>query len=297
MIEAALRTHLIEQETLVPYMGTWQGQMAIFNQEAPPDTDPGWNLQYGRIVFMVDMTGDPERQVGATLAVDVMCEKECQDPNEMEPIVRNLIDGYFFVQDGNTVGAKWRKSNYFAFEANEKVIGVTLLFDLLAFPKMITAPPDPVARLNGWSGRDLARKLDKTVRVIGMDDEEMVAWKPTAENPAIYWRISQISKCSWIPDTFNAIWQDATLMGHVFAGDVNTEMSICRIINNVLQRAGSLILDDGSPLFVDRNIKIVASNDPLRTGQISVIGTYGILREHPHADPIQHITTRGEYHG
>jgi len=296
MIEAALRAHLIEQDSLRPYLATWNGSLAVFNQEAPPDTDPGWRFQYGRIVFMVDMTGDPERKVGATLTVDVMCEKEVQDPNVLEPIVRELIDGYFFVQDGNTMSARWRKSNYFV-EANDKIFGVTLSFDLLAFPKTETSSPDPVLALNTWSGRELARKLDKTVTVIGHNDEILGAWKPTAENPAIYWRISQITKCSWIPDTFNAIWQDATLMGHVFASDVNTELSICRVIDNMLQRAEYLILDDGSPIFVDRNIKVLTSSDPLRTGQISVVGSYGILREHPHADPIQHITTRGEYHG
>lgn len=295
MIESALRTHLIEQESLRGYLATWNGELAVFNQEAPPDTDPKWSGQYGRIIFMVDATEDPERKLGATLSVDVMCEKGVQDPNVMEPIVRDLIDGYFFTQDSYTMMAKWQKSNYFV-EANEKIFGVTIVFRLLAFPCTETVDPDPVLLLNEWSEGELSEALGAPVKVIGHNDGITGAWKPTKDAPAIYWRISQTVKCGWIPDTYAVIWQDATLQGHIFASDVQTELVICRVIDSILQRKQRLIFEDRSPLFVDRNIRISTSNDPLRTGQISVVGTYGILR-HIETSPIQHITTREEYHG
>lgn len=290
MIESALRNHLIEQTILTPYLASWNSELAIFNQEAPPDTDQNWNRQYGRIVYMVDATGDPERVLGATLSVDFMCEKGVHDPTEVEPIIRSLIDGYFFTQDGYTMMAQWQTSNYFV-EQNEKIFGVTLKFRLLAFPQSETGDPDPVLLLNSWSEDGLAEYLGKTVKVIGHNDGISGAWKPTTEEPAIYWRISNVAKCSWIPDTYAVIWQDATLQGHVFASDVNNELKICRVIDNILQRRESLLFDDGSPLFVDRNIRISTSNDPLRTGQISIIGTYGILRVLD-ASPIRHITLR-----
>ena len=70
MIEQALYEHLQDQEALLPYLATYASKMAIFNQEAPADTDPLWGSgpQYGRIVFAVDLQGDPERTMGGMLA-------------------------------------------------------------------------------------------------------------------------------------------------------------------------------------------------------------------------------------
>lgn len=291
MIEEVLYEHLVENLRSTQYFATWNGTVAVFNQEAPADTDPSWGSgsQYGRIVFMVDSSIDPARKISSNLVVDVMCEKGKQEPEVLEHVVRDLIDGYFFTQDGDTMMAQWKTSNYFT-EPNEKVIGVTISFNLLAFPQSETDEPDPVNLLNQWSSEILAEALGKEIKVIGYGDQLSSAWKPTTQNPAIYWRISQIGKCAWIPDTYNVSWQDATIQGHVFAADVHMELKICRIIDNLLQQKEQILFSDGSPLFVDRNIRINTSNDPLRTGQISVVGTYGLLRTYPQAPAIENIS-------
>ena len=41
MIEAQIRRHLVQQADLEPFMAKYAGEIAVFNQEAPPDTDPG----------------------------------------------------------------------------------------------------------------------------------------------------------------------------------------------------------------------------------------------------------------
>lgn len=68
MIEQALYDHLREQDALLPYLARYDGAPAIFNQSAPADTDPLWRngAQYGRLVFAVDLQGDPERAMGGT---------------------------------------------------------------------------------------------------------------------------------------------------------------------------------------------------------------------------------------
>lgn len=278
MIEAQVRKHLIEQAELSPYLTTYAGQMAVFNQEAPADTDPMWKRgsQYGRIVFYIDMQDDPQRNISGTMGVDIYCENGKQVPEEIEPIVRNLIDGYFFSNESVTIAAQWSSTQYFT-EPTKKVNGATLMFSLLDFPNQQTTDPDPVALINDWTANDLANLLNiPAVRVIGRDSLP-AAWKPTNELPAIYWRISRIGKCSWIPDTYNCSLETATINGHVMAPDNATATKIARVIQNTLTIKKRLIFEDMAPLMIDRNIQVTPTSDPLRVGQISLEGTYGIL--------------------
>lgn len=289
MIEEALYKHLQSQtDILGPYLATHNGKMAIFNQEAPTDEDEGWanESQYGRIVFALDLSEDTQRGYSGTLAVDICCEKGQQVPEEMEPIVRALIDGYFFTTAGMTLAAQWSASNYFT-EPTEKVIGVTLTFGLLAFPKQTTNDPDPIALFNSWTRNELEKVLGKKIRIIGYDEAEE-AWKPSNNAPAIYWRLETIAPCGWIPDTYNCNWQTAVVYGHILAGDKAGNTAIARQIDNILTLKRRLIFEDKSPLMVDRNIRVNLGNDQHRVGQITIDATYGILRQYTQ-NPIHNI--------
>lgn len=290
MIEQALYEHLQKQEDILsPYLARHNGRMAIFNQEAPADTDNGWDSesQYGRLVFAMDLKEDPQRQYSATLAVDVCCENGRQAPEELEPIVRELIDGYFFSNEEQTLAAQWSASDYFT-EPTDKIIGVTLTFGLLAFPKQTTIEPDPIALFNSWTRSEFEKTLGKTIRIIGYDTME-AAWKPTTDNPAIYWRLDNITSCNWIPDTYNCSWHTALIYGHLLTGDKNENGVIARQLDNILTMKRRLIFEDMSPLMVDRNIRINLGNDQLRVGQIAIDATYGILRPQI-SNPIRNIS-------
>lgn len=292
MIESALIKHLWSQtDLLAPYLAVYKGKMAIFNQEAPADTDRGWETrsQYGRLVFALDLNEDTERKYSGTLSVDVICEKGKQLPEEMEPIVRSLIDGYFFSTAETTMAAQWNASNYFT-DATEKIIGVTLTFGMLAFPKQLTCEPDPIALLNKWTSTELKSILQKEIRVIGYDTMED-AWKPTNEVPAIYWRLTQINPTAWIPDTLHCSWHTAVVSGHILAPDKDVCALITRTIANTLTLKRRLIFEDMSPLMVDRNLRINLGQDQMRTGQITVDAVYGILNSYPYT-PIQNLSVR-----
>lgn len=280
MIETALLAHLMAQERhLERYLATYCDRMAIFNQEAPADTDTGWEeneSQYGRIVFALDLSDDPERKYSGNLMVDIMCEKDVQEPEELEPLVRSLIDGYFFSTNEITMAAQWSGSNYFT-EPTKKIVGVTLTFGLLAFPVQTTTEPDPIALFNKWTRDELETILNSHIRIIG-HDILIPAWKPTADKPAIYWRMSSIGPCSWIPDTYNCSWQTAVVTGHILAPDQNMSAIIARKISHLLTLKRRLIFDDQAPLMVDRNIRLNLGADPMRTGQITIDATFGLLR-------------------
>lgn len=290
MIEAALYQHLQSQtEQLDEHLAKYAGKMAIFNQEAPADNDGGWEdkSQYGRIVFALDLSEDPQRKYSATLVVDVMCENGKQAPEELEPIVRPLIDGYFFSTTDITLSAQWSASNYFT-DPTEKIVGVTLTFGMLAFPNQSTIEPDPIALLNKWTQEELRATLGREIRVIGCDTLE-AAWKPTNEAPAIYWRLSDITSCSWIPDTYNCSWHTAVVYGHIMAQDKDVTAIIAREIDRILTLKRRLIFEDQSPLMVDRNIRINLANDQLRVGQISLEATYGILNIPKQSNPLNNV--------
>lgn len=295
MIAEVLYSHLMDQERLLDrFLARYYGKLAIFNQEAPEDTDPGWldeeypeypedpeeepekKSQYGRIVYALDWSDDPERKYNGTLMVDVYCEKGVQLPEELEPIIRPLIDGYFFSTKDITIAAQWSASNYFT-EPTDEVIGVTLTFGLLAFPKQTTNEPDPIALFNRWTKKELQDITGKHIRVIGHDDLDSV-WKPTAEMPAIYWRQASISPCGWIPDTYSCSWLTSVIYGHIITPDKSVNASITRMIENILTMKRRLIFEDQAPLMVDRNIRVNLASDLFRVGQITIDATFGLLR-------------------
>lgn len=290
MIDVALYNHLIDQEEIFrDLLTTYDGLPAIFNQEAPDDQDEKWasGAQYGRIVFAVDMREDPERAASGSLMVDIMCKKgfPSPPPEEIEPVVRKLIDGYFFPTENQGVMAtQWKTSNSFSVP-DQQIAGVTIVFSILAFPLQSTCTdPEPIFLLNEWT-----KDLYANSYVIGHDSLPIEAWKPSDACPAIYWRVVQTSKCSWIPDTYAVSWRTAVLKCHIMAPSYHEVSNILTDMSYRLSLAKRLPFKDGSPLFTDRNIQTQPGADPLRTGQLTIEGTFGILTPIEQGLPLKSI--------
>lgn len=273
MIEQALCEHLKAQSNLKQYLATYNDEPAVFNQEAPPDMDNLWNNgpQYGRIVFAVDLQGDPARTMGGTLAVDIMCKEDDTPPEEIEPTIRDLIHGYFFSNGTFACAAQWKNSTYFT-QPVDKVIGCTLTFDLLGFPILTTSNPDVIARLNKWTSETF-----KNIHVINHDTLPSSAWKPTDGDSAVYWRLVTDSPAGWIPDTFQTSWRIAHVKCHVFSADNSTALQVSRDITTHMQIVKRIMKEGESPLMVNRRNNVDMMADPLRTGQVTAEVTYGII--------------------
>ena len=299
MIEQALQQHLQAQEELRPYLAQYADQMAIFNQEAPADTDQFWGdgSQYGRVVYAVDLQGDPERTLGGMLVVDIQCEEDKQFPEEIEPILRPLIHGYFFSNQRFVVSAQWKNTSYFT-EPTQKVTGCTVAFDLLAFP-ISNYSPHVVDQFNEWSSG-----LEQLL-VINRDQLPTEAWKPHDGQSAVYWRIAKEEQSRWIPTTFSTVWMTATVKGYIFsetpaeAAEVANRLKIKLYADKRLKKDGQLLRAGESPIMVNTRNIVDNGADPLRTGQLTVEATYGVvMQSESDAAPIQHLYyQKGDTHG
>ena len=285
MIEQALFQHLQAQEDLLlPYLASYQSKMAIFSQEAPADRDPGWENgpQYGRIVFSVDLQGDPERTMGGMLVVDIQCKEDEQFPEDIEPILRSLIHGYFFSSGTFTVAAQWKNSSYFT-EPDQKVTGCTVAFDLLAFPIITTSNPDCIARINEWTA-----KFPK-IHVINYTPLPATAWKPADGESAVYWRRVNVKSAGWIPDTYQTIWRTAILRGHIFSETPAEVATLSEKLVLSLYAAKRLLKPGEAPIMVNRTNTTDDGADALRTGQVTVEATYGVIVHFENSETIAHI--------
>lgn len=90
------------------------GKPAVFSQNAPADTDPGWAAgpQFPRLVFAVDWEHSADRSLGGTMAVDIVCQEQGVPPDALEKLIRELLHGWFFTDNGETTAAQWVNSNY-----------------------------------------------------------------------------------------------------------------------------------------------------------------------------------------
>ncbi len=296
MIEQTMHDYLQGCEALEPYLASYDDKMAIFNLEAPTDEDPFWapDSQYGRMVNELNMTDDPERGIAGTLDVHYYCEKTKQDADKVEPIIRSLVDGHFFSAENLTVSTAWRASNYFT-TADEKIMGISVSFDVIAYQKQPGIEPDPIALINEWTHEELPSILGLRAYVIGYGTLPPV-FKPTEAKPAIYWRHVKTDGCDWIPDTWNCRWYTATLQCHVLAPETNAIAgNIAMAINAALTRQDRLMFKNRSPMFVGRENHVSLATDPQRSGQLTIQATYGIVNRPAPASKLKrtHITEKG----
>lgn len=271
MIEQSLYEHLKGREDLAKFLATYNCAPAVFNQEAPADMDEGWGCgsQYGRVIFSVDIQGDPARTMGGLLTVDVLCKENEQYPEDVEPVIRNAIHGYFFSSGTFTVAAQWKNSSYFT-QPTDQVAGCTVTFDLLAFPMLTTTEPDVIERINEWTAAE-------GLHVINYDELPGPAWKPEGDQTAVYWRLMQETPARWIPDTFQTIWRTATIKCHIFSADIATATKVADDLDVRLYTAKRLTRPGEAPIMVNRNNTLDFGADPLRTGQLTVEATYGVI--------------------
>lgn len=279
-----------EDPEISALLATYGGRSAVFYQTAPADKAPGWNgVQYPRVDYLVDWTFDPERHTDGSLVINVWTLNNGTGAKHwtVGDAIRERLRDLFLTAKGVTYAIEWQRTDVFEAggQAGEPLTeGETLSFDILAFPRQATTDPDPAEGMS-----DMVKAILPACRVVGLDElPELV--KPTAEQPVVY--VRTMSDGSAMRNSWAVAWMDVNLAVHVFAPDQENRISTIRALCNAMAMEGECPLRDGSPMLLKR-LAIQYSANPLRQGQITVTGRYGILRQEAF-DPINHAGFRRE---
>ena len=302
MLDGLLKDQVRNDAAMAGMLAKYKGIPAFFYQQSPMDTDTGWQKPtFPRADYNIDMRYDPERKAAGVMAIMAYSTSESAAmPEDIEKRLIEVIDGTFYSHPGEaTVCAIWQRSDAFNVEqpvnvggnTSPQVFGVTVIFDLLAFPEQVTTDPDPVQGLNGFT-----KALFPAMAVIGFDPMPPV-WKPGDANPAIYWRFDS-TQANGKP-TFAVNWYTGEFAAHVIAESITERNRWTKAIIEQIQIHGEVTLPDGSPMFA-LQLKIRHNADPLRDGQLVFTGKYGVLTEPrsvPASMPLNNAISRHEHTG
>lgn len=286
MLDNLIYKTLTGHDQLAGMLAKYDGQPAIFYQQAPQDTDRKWDeINYPMIAYVSDNQYNPERKSAGTLMVDVFTTKNNDlGPEDISPTIVETLSELFLTGEGTTICIVWNRTDTFKQqirdESEPEISGNTISFDILEFPPQISVNPDPVLALNQWL---------KTIAPQGVFigyDSLPESLRPTDTNPAFYWRAAGAG--SVVKNTYAVAWLEAQIVGHIFCPSPAERLKWIRAITDKLAIQGFVALSDGSPMIVNRIAYNPAAN-PLHEGQITITGTYGVLKDAVDAPKLNHI--------
>lgn len=287
-LEELLYSKLKTDVELAGMLAAFAGSPAIFERQAPHDKDAGWTgAQHPRIDYVVDWSEDPERKNQGTAILNIWGRIGLDtSPEVIEARVKSILSGAVFRPVGEPlVILKWSRTEGFeglVGERDELEVGLSLAFDLLAFPVQTTTEPDPVAGLNAWADAKWAEL-----------QVDPASWAPTDANPALYWRLAGLQAAE---QHAGVSWLDATIYGHVLAPTPAGRLPWIKKITEGLATARYVALADGSYLFIQA-VAADSQADHLRTGQVRVTARFGILIPKPPAEILNRAVVSGSVSG
>ena len=266
------------------------GLPSIFVDESPSDEAAGWGgvSHYPRIIFNVDLSANAERKCQGTMILSIFAEAGGSYAFEqaMASIRRTLCDGLLVPKGGAPYCLAWNRSDGFAMEGTN-ICGQEMQFDILEYPSQVTTDPDPIDALNAYLKDQFPEAL--VLWHDRLQEEERIA----ENRPAFYCRLERNAEDE-SRSTFAVAWMECTMAVHVFCTDGSLRNQYARTISSRLAVDGELDMIDRSPFFITA-ASFTPGTDYLRTGQVSVSGRYGILRQAEKKKQLTGIKT--EYQG
>ena len=282
MIEDLIYSVLTDkQSTLVNVLSTYKGKPAVFMQSAPSDMS---GELYPRIDYVFDRASNDERKSEGLLTINVWCKSTGVLPEEIEANIRQLFSNIFIKDSGETYCFSWDRNDYFEIKGDTKsentlVLGVSLFFDVLAFPLGKVSEPDPIAAI-----MDYTNKNYEGIQLIGDDNMDSI-FRATDDIPAVYYNISKLERAeSWAL----CQWMNVRIQAHVFAGSAEKRVSIAKMIADDVTRDECVRMRDGSDMrCIGANVNMDANI--AKMGQITFIFHYGILRKNAPAEKLSNV--------
>ncbi|MDD3229167.1 MAG: hypothetical protein PHE09_08100 [Oscillospiraceae bacterium] len=279
-LEDLIYKRIAERTAITEMLARFGDAPAVFYQSAPGDKADGWKSkkQYPRLDFAVDMQANPERQSSGLMALNIWCDETGAPPEDVEPEVRSALCDVFMQPTGQPPYClTWVRSDGFEMNSNSTqgthVTGITVLFDVLAFPSQKTTDPDPVLAMNHF-----IKEWEPSVVVIGAD---AIAdyFTAAASSPAFYFRLASMEMTR---ETNTVVWMNASIACHIFAPTAAARLQWIKYLVDTLAVRGEITMLDTSPMFL-KVIKADSAVDYLTTGQLRLGVQFGILRRPKYA--------------
>ena len=289
MIEEVLYKALQGSDTFAGILAKHDGKPAVFYSSAANGADANWGAeQYPRCNYMIEWLNDAERKRAGVLTIDVFCINEA--PEDIGESLVSEFSGAFMAKNEQTYSIIWSRTDPFEVEGSEpRVVGVSVYFDIIAFPIQETTTPDPVLSTMAW-----IKNGWPDVHVVGVD-ESVEFWKPTDENPVCYVRMS--GETSNVKPTYVCSWLNANVVIHIICPSVKARMEWIKRFTNVLALEAEIITDDGSPMFI-KSTTVDNGANPITAGQLIFVGEYGVLRKVVEdTEPMRSINIGGVLNG
>lgn len=279
-LEDLIYNRLIHRTELTERLARFEDVPAVFYQSPPGDQASGWRnkQQYPRLDFIVDLQANTERQTSGLMTLNIWCNEAGIQPEEIEPEVQNALRD-IFMQPANQPPycLRWIRSDNFELKNSTvkgtHIIGVTVLFDVLAFPNQETTDPDPVMAMNQF-----IREWESEAVIIGADPLPDY-FMANDRKPAFYFRPAAFNLEQ---ETNTVAWMNASIAGHIFAPTAEARLKWLKYIVGTLALQGEVTMLDTSPMFI-KSIKADSAVDYLATGQLQLNVRFGILRRPKYA--------------
>lgn len=283
-LEEIIYNRLITSSELAEKLTTYRDKPAVFYQTSPDDTQRNWskNREYPRVNFVIDYQANDDRRTSGVLTVDIWCSGNGAQPEDIEPIIRSLLQDVFMTPEGGYPYAfLWSKSEPFQSSLQSEknasgiVVGATVTFEIFEFSKQETTDPDPIQALN----RYIKGLADDCVVIAEKNLPEII--EPSGNNPVFYFRLERLRRNR---ETNTVVWLDANIACHIFAA--GEEIRWLRALTDDLLLRGEVTMLDSSPMFVT-NLSADNSQNALTKGQLNISAQFGLLRLSQKANPIR----------
>lgn len=277
---------LLSVPELQEHTADYDGKPAIFYQLLPNDKDEKWERWYPCVSYSVDWRYNAERKTNGYMVVDIYCNNTSEiAPEDLAMgVIRELSELFLTEDDKSTYCFLWDNMSSFEVQKKEPVVtGVTVTFDIIAFPNQEASVPSPV-----WSVNQFIEVFQPNCVLIGHDTLPKLL-KATKEHPLIY-----VSKkdTKLISTSYAMAWIQETLHISVLSSDITETKKWVDALIRDLGIERETTMQNGSP-FLIMQMSESSDTDPLKTGQISLIGEYGVLRKENEKVKLNHAIFEG----
>lgn len=288
MIESLIYKTLIKVPSISNNMALYADKPAVFYQQIPHDIDKNWTNKgiYPNISYNVDWRYNPERKTDGSMEIDIYCNNESKAaPENLASEIVNNLSELFLTDESGTYCLLWDRSDSFDIEGKEPLVsGVTLLFDVLAFPKQESISPCPI-----WSVNTFIKENYSDCIMIG-HDKVPESLRATSENPVVYVRKVNTKNIKTI---YAMAWLEMDISISIISDNINNTRNWVSSIINKLSIEMETLMQTESP-FLIMNINENTENDPLKTGQITISGQYGVMRKEKESIKLNNTNFRKE---